>query len=307
MKLNTPHGHRQLSFPLVYNARDLGGLHNAHGQETRWKSFVRCDSPFRLNDEGLRLVHDYGIRTVIDLRHDEELAREPNPLREHPGIQYVNVPFIDPRNLSVLVNTIETEGMLAWNLKMLEVARPEISAAFRAIANAPEGGVLFHCYAGKDRTGLTALLQLTSRGLFGALRELIEREFAHDFDGVDWAVTPEAAVAAKHLSESQAEVIFHAAREAIRNAARYGRGPQRHLLRLTVGSTLSQPGQLRLWIEDDGVGAGHGAPSLGSGNGLALHNAMLAVIGGTLTSAHGVTSGTRITLECSTTIKSSAI
>ena len=150
-------------------------------------------------------------------------------------------------------------------------------------------------------------LQLTSRGLFGALRELIEREFAHDFDGVDWAVTPEAAVAAKHLSESQAEVIFHAAREAIRNAARYGRGPQRHLLRLTVGSTLSQPGQLRLWIEDDGVGAGHGAPSLGSGNGLALHNAMLAVIGGTLTSAHSVTSGTRITLECSTTIKSSAI
>ncbi len=150
-------------------------------------------------------------------------------------------------------------------------------------------------------------LQLTSRGLFGALRELIEREFAHDFDGVDWAVTPEAAVAAKHLSESQAEVIFHAAREAIRNAARYGRGPQRYLLRLTVGSTLSQPGQLRLWIEDDGVGADHGVPSVGSGNGLALHSAMLAVIGGTLTSAHGANSGTRITLECSTTIKSSAI
>lgn len=150
-------------------------------------------------------------------------------------------------------------------------------------------------------------LQLASRGLFGALRELIEREFAHDFDGVDWAVTPEAEVAAKHLSESQAEVIFHAAREAIRNAARYGRGPQHHLLRLTVGSTLSQPGQLRLWIEDDGVGADHGVPSLGSGNGLALHSAMLAVIGGTLTSAHGATSGTRITLECSPIVKSSAI
>ena len=183
MKLNTPHGHRQLSFPLVYNARDLGGLHNAHGQETRWKSFVRCDSPFRLNDEGLRLVHDYGIRTVIDLRHDEELAREPNPLREHTGIHYVNVPFINPRNLSVLVNTIETEGMLAWNLKMLEVARPEISAAFRAIANAPEGGVLFHCYAGKDRTGLTALLVLNLAGV-------PDEDIALDYDESNHHLTP---------------------------------------------------------------------------------------------------------------------
>ncbi len=161
----TPHGHRQLSFPLVYNARDLGGLRNTGGDTTRWKAFVRCDSPFRLNDDGLRTVQDYGIRTVLDLRHAEELAREPNPLRESEGITYINVPFVDLRNLPVLVNTIETEGMLAWNLTMLDIAQPEIGTAFRAIANAPAGGVLFHCLAGKDRTGLMSMLLLNLAGV----------------------------------------------------------------------------------------------------------------------------------------------
>ena len=174
MNTKTPHGHRQLSFPVVYNARDLGGLRNTHGQETRWKSFVRCDSPFRLNNEGLRTVQDYGIRTIIDLRHEEELAHEPNPLRDSTVITYINVPFIDPRNSSVLVKAIETEGMLAWNLKMLEIAQPEISTAFRAIANAPAGGILFHCLAGKDRTGLTAMLLL---GLVGVPDEQIALDY----------------------------------------------------------------------------------------------------------------------------------
>ncbi len=165
MTTETPHGHRQLSFPLVYNARDLGGLRNAGGQETRWKAFVRCDSPVRLNDEGLRAVQDYGIRTVLDLRHAEELAREPSPLHARDGIMVINVPFVDPRNSPALLKAIETEGMLAWNLAMLEMAQPEIGTAFRAIAHAPAGGVLFHCLAGKDRTGLMSMLLLNMAGV----------------------------------------------------------------------------------------------------------------------------------------------
>ena len=140
-------------------------------------------------------------------------------------------------------------------------------------------------------------LQWQSRGLIGALRELIEREFAHDFDAVAWAIAPEAEAAAKRLPDSSAEVLLHAAREAIRNAARYGRGNNRHLLRLSIGAVL-QSQQLQVWVEDDGVGATALAPSQGSGNGLALHSAMLTVIGGTLTLAHSATGGTRVVLMC---------
>lgn len=172
---NTPHGYRQLNFPEVYNARDLGGLRNRAGQTTQWKSFVRCDSPYRLNEIGTGALLDYGIHTVIDLRHDEELAREPNPLREHSDINYVNVPFVDPRNTSILGKAIETQGMLAWNLKMLELAQPEIGNAFRMIANAPTGGILFHCYAGKDRTGLMSMLLLD-------LAEVSDEDIALDYD-----------------------------------------------------------------------------------------------------------------------------
>ncbi len=143
-------------------------------------------------------------------------------------------------------------------------------------------------------------LQLQSRGVFGALRELIEREFAHDFDVVDWAIAPEADAHAKQLPDSSAEVLLHAAREAIRNAARYGRGAgQRHLLRLHIGGVVNMS-YLQLWVEDDGVGVNADTSSLGSGNGLTLHSAMMTVIGGTLTLSHSPTGGTRVTLACPT-------
>lgn len=148
-------------------------------------------------------------------------------------------------------------------------------------------------------------LQLNTRGLFGALRDLIEREFAHDFDAVDWAISTEAEAAAKQLPESSAEVMFHAAREAIRNAARYGRGDGgsgagggqgQHLLHLQISGDLRDR-QLRVFVADDGVGVGATSAQLGSGNGLALHSAMLTVLGGALTIA-GQTPGTRVTLAC---------
>lgn len=141
-------------------------------------------------------------------------------------------------------------------------------------------------------------LQLNTRGLFGALRDLVEREFANDFDAVDWAVSPEAELAAKQLPESSAEVVFHAAREGIRNAARYGRGIERGSLHLQICGELGD-GHLQVSIIDDGVGVGAASAQLGSGNGLALHSAMLAVLGGSLTiKSQAQIPGTHITLAC---------
>src|SRR5690606_3511047 len=84
---------------------------------------------------------------------------------------------------------------------------------------------------------------LTRRGLVGALRQVVEGELGHAFDSVIWQIEPAAEAAARHLSPLTAEVLLYAAREALRNAARHGRGdePQRPLnlvIRVLHQSTL---------------------------------------------------------------------
>lgn len=141
----------------------------------------------------------------------------------------------------------------------------------------------------------TTTREVTRLGLLGALHQVLDYELKTAFESVTWQVEPEAAQAAQHLSPLAAEVIFSAAREAIRNAARYGRnGDARRPLHLTLSLAWQQG--LRVVVEDDGVGLGttH-TPTKGSGHGLALHSTMMTVIGGTLT-AESTAEGSRITL-----------
>lgn len=131
--------------------------------------------------------------------------------------------------------------------------------------------------------------------LLSELRQLVEEEMGSQFDAVQWQDDPHATEAAAALSPVAAEVIYYAVREAVRNAARHARGGQAGApLTLTVtaqagdGPQTAHAGDgLQIVVEDDGVGAAQttseqSRPSNGGGQGLALHSAMLAVIGGAL-------------------------
>ncbi len=129
--------------------------------------------------------------------------------------------------------------------------------------------------------------QLARKGLLGALEEIIEDEFSRAFDHVTWQIGPQAAQISQEIPPLIAEVLFYAAREAIRNAARYGRGAHNtRQLRLLIHLTWKNG--LHLLIEDDGVGVettstqGHHESTGSTGQGLALHSTMMAVIGGSL-------------------------
>ncbi len=133
-------------------------------------------------------------------------------------------------------------------------------------------------------------------GIVAALRVMVVREQPEAFENVVWEVDQAAEQAGQKLPPLVAEVLFYAAREAIRNAARHGRGsePQRHL-QLMIGATRTESG-LALVIEDDGVGLGSGGPSSGSGRGLMLHSTMLAVVGGSLITERRTEGGTSVRL-----------
>jgi protein-tyrosine phosphatase len=165
---------RKLNFDACYNARDLGGFVTTAGTQTRWGAFVRADSLYRLTARGQANVLAHGVRTIIDLRLPQELTREPNPFAnavssagvgDGTGVEYCHISLCNPDLNHHLEREIHERGMLFWNYKMLEVAAPEFAQVMRRIAAAPAGGVLFHCFAGKDRTGLIAMFLLALAGV----------------------------------------------------------------------------------------------------------------------------------------------
>lgn len=122
--------------------------------------------------------------------------------------------------------------------------------------------------------------QVERYGVLGALRRAVDEEFPGAFESVGWEIEPEAAARADGLASLSAEVVYAAAREAVRNAAKHGRGGEKaRPLHLTLAARGRD--SLTLEIQDDGVGIIPAAPN--GGQGLRLHSTMMAVIGGSLT------------------------
>ena len=162
---------RDLPWDGCLNVRDLGGHPTEDGGETRFGSIVRADSVGQLSPEGWKALVAYGIRTVIDLRGDHE--REDDPLGELP-VEVVHVPFMEASDAEweEIAGELERVDELpvpdatreAYVI-FLERFKPNVGAAVRAVAEAPEGGVVVHCVGGKDRTGLLAALLLHVAGV----------------------------------------------------------------------------------------------------------------------------------------------
>jgi len=106
-----------------------------------------------------------------------------------------------------------------------------------------------------------------------------------------------AGLPVQTISPLASEVLFYAAREALRNAARYGRRADADSpLKLHI--TVVWREGLQIMIEDNGVGLEATRSShRGSGQGLALHSTLLAVVGGTLTVESTLGAYTRVTLR----------
>jgi signal transduction histidine kinase len=142
---------------------------------------------------------------------------------------------------------------------------------------------------------VTVTAEVGRLGLVAALRRVVDDELSRAFDEVAWHVEPAAAEKARTLPPLTAEVLFYAAREAMRNAARHGRAEAASPLHLKIA--VAWRNGLEIIVEDNGVGVGaaglvnngslrpSAAPEAqpeGSGQGLVLHSTMMAVVGGTL-------------------------
>lgn len=173
---------RQLKWPNCYNVRDLGGLPIADGGVTQFGRIVRSDIPARLTAEGRRMMWVYGIRTVLDLRTPWQTVEEPSNLA-----QLEDAPRL-PTYINISIETykpdVSTEISTAGSRKqvyciMLDHYPEQIKLILEAIATAREGGILIHCHAGKDRTGIVSALLLS---LVGVPDAEICRDYAQSQD-----------------------------------------------------------------------------------------------------------------------------
>jgi protein-tyrosine phosphatase len=160
---------RELIWDGLLNVRDLGGHRTEDGGETRYGAVVRADSLHQLTENGWQSVVDYGIHTVIDLRMDEE--REGDPPAGAP-IELLHLSLFDDDK--AVFEKVDAAAEAAPDvasatrevyLLFLEHFKANVATAIRAIANAPEGGVVVHCMGGKDRTGLVTALLLALAGV----------------------------------------------------------------------------------------------------------------------------------------------
>ena len=151
----------------VHNFRDLGGYPTVDGRETRWRRLFRADGLYRLTPDDARRVIELGVRTVVDLRTDNEVkARGTFPVAEH-DVAYHHLPIIDATWGETSTPEIgDVVEFLVWAYReMLAEASPRFADAMRLLAESDVLPAVFHCAAGKDRTGILSALVLGSLGV----------------------------------------------------------------------------------------------------------------------------------------------
>ena len=164
---------RRLDWPDCQNARDLGGLPRPGGV-TRSGVAIRSDNLGHLNALGRDAMSAYGVATVLDLRSESETVHSPSPFAAGAVARYVHRALIDDRNMT---NIGDTQSMFERYLFIVNERPHAFREVFEAIAEA-EGAILFHCFAGKDRTGLVAAMLLS-------LAEVPSEHIAADYGETD--------------------------------------------------------------------------------------------------------------------------
>lgn len=141
------------------NIRDLGGYETEDGSVTRFGKLLRGDGLHSLTEAEWGRLYDYGVRTVLDLRSQAEINLHPDQAPE--GMAWFHCPLqteqIDPKDLSGSAEKAFAGSLTEGYLTMVKCHGALLASALKRLtAGLKEGAVLFHCTAGKDRTGLLA-------------------------------------------------------------------------------------------------------------------------------------------------------
>lgn len=167
MKLEPQSRPRRITLERAFNFRDLGGYAGSGDRTVRWGLLYRADGIHRIEGVDLARVSALGIRTVLDLRTRGELDDHGRVPTESFDAAYHHLPLLEhvwERDLPV-AELDAVEFLAGRYLDMLDVGASSIVTAVNTISGAHRLPLVFHCSAGKDRTGVLAAIVLSALGV----------------------------------------------------------------------------------------------------------------------------------------------
>lgn len=156
---------RQIKLEGGSNFRDLGGYPTQDGKHVKWGHIFRSADVSKLTDNDFKILSDLHLATVCDLRGPDELKA--NPDRLPAGIQYVNLPA-GSENTKINTNYGKMNGdsMIREYYIKTDHLKAKYKPMFEQLLALPnDKSLMFHCTAGKDRTGMGAALVLSALGV----------------------------------------------------------------------------------------------------------------------------------------------
>jgi protein-tyrosine phosphatase len=148
------------------NFRDLGGYPSHEGKKTVWGKIFRTQALDQLTDNDIKKMKEIGVKTVIDFRDDEEVKRAPSRLLE--GVNVIRLPIGVGSHISksmqkqfLSMDSLQCiRFMEGVNRQFAMKFTKSFKAFFDVLLQEENYPVVFHCTAGKDRTGFAAAMLL---------------------------------------------------------------------------------------------------------------------------------------------------
>lgn len=157
-------GDRHLDWDGCFNVRDLGGLRTMSGLAIRRGALIRADAVDRLTADGWSALHVHGVRTVVDLRNDDEIGSDTAP--RPADVTTVHLPLDGVHDTEFWARWGDgRHGTPLYYRPFLDRFPDRVAGVVAAVAHAGPGGVLVHCGVGRDRTGLVTMLLLVLAGV----------------------------------------------------------------------------------------------------------------------------------------------
>ena len=175
-QLVTPEGKAILAerhLPMIggYNFRDLGGIKTTDGRYVKWGKIFRSDDLNNLTNDDLTYLSSIPLVSIVDFRSSEEIERSPDKLPSSVKKDYAY--SITPGNLLAAINLSDLKNeqmdsaMMEMNVSLVSDTScvKNYRSFFTLLQNEKEVPLMFHCSAGKDRTGMGAALILFALGV----------------------------------------------------------------------------------------------------------------------------------------------
>jgi protein-tyrosine phosphatase len=166
---------RHVYFEACFNFRDLGGYEARDGRRVRWNTLYRSDTLHRLTEADAETFGALGLRTVVDLRSQTEID-DHGRLAFHTGsVDWHNVAMLDNVKLAPAEPSAGTQETASepppplapgeGYVLIAERFGESIAKVFKLLTADEAFPAVFHCTAGKDRTGIVSAMTLDVLGV----------------------------------------------------------------------------------------------------------------------------------------------